>query len=121
MLMSHPNNFWDAQVLYVYQTDTPFDCFPSLHAAASTICFYAWYRLARLKPRPAFKAIAIASGAIAVCIMLSTLLIKQHYIVDEISGFLLAWVVGHLLFNKFWEKFLPTKVGAIPPQEIAEV
>jgi len=119
-LTSPHATFWQMQVLNIYQTDTPFDCFPSFHASTSTICFYAWYRLARLKPHPALKAVAIASGVIAVCVMLSTLLIKQHYIADEIAGFVLAWVVGHFLFNKFWKSFLPGKIVSLPPQETAE-
>jgi membrane-associated phospholipid phosphatase len=97
------SDFWQAEVYSIYTTDTSFNCFPSLHAAVSTICFYSWYRYFKARPTIATKIVAITSFVVAVGVILSTLFIKQHYIVDEIAGILLAWAVGRPLFNRLWQ------------------
>jgi membrane-associated phospholipid phosphatase len=103
-------NFWADQVYNVFANDTSFNCFPSLHAAVSTICFFAWFRYAKIKPTKNTKAAAIATLVIAVGVILSTLFIKQHYIADEIAGVALALLVGKLFFDKFWKKAKETIV-----------
>lgn len=95
-------NFWADQVYGVWAVDTSFNCFPSLHAAVSTICFYAWYRYSRVRRGNATKVAAYAALFIAVGVILSTLFIKQHYVADEVAGILLAWVVGKLFFDRLW-------------------
>lgn len=103
------NNFWQAQVYDIYMTDTPFNCFPSLHAAVSTICLYTWYEYSKARPSPTTKIVAIVAFVIATGVILSTMFIKQHYIVDEIAGIVLVWGVGRLLFNHLWENAKPTR------------
>jgi membrane-associated phospholipid phosphatase len=104
-LLAHPlvGNFWASQVYHIFATDTSFNCFPSLHAAVSTLCFYAWFQYAKVKPSKVTKAVAGAAFVIAVGAILSTLFIKQHYAVDEIAGIALACVIGTLLFKKLWK------------------
>ena len=96
-------NFWASQVYSIWANDTSFNCFPSLHAAVSTTCFFTWFQHSKTKPSATTKLVAIASLAIAGGVILSTLFIKQHYIADEIAGVLLAWVVFRLLFNNLWK------------------
>jgi membrane-associated phospholipid phosphatase len=105
-LLAHPivGSFWADQVYSVFQGDTSFNCFPSLHAAVSTISAYAWFRYAQLKPGKATKTVAIVVAIIATGVVLSTLFVKQHYIADEISGVALALVVGKLVFDRYWKK-----------------
>jgi len=86
-----------------YATDPSFNCFPSLHAAVSVICFYAWYRYARLKPNRITRGIAIGTLIVAIGVVLSTLFVKQHYIADEIAGIVLAWGIGRWMFDTFWK------------------
>jgi membrane-associated phospholipid phosphatase len=101
---SDPITNFFAQAMYAhFQTDTPFDCFPSLHAAFSIVCFYAWYRYAKINPNKITKSVAIISLILAIGIILSTLFVKQHYIADEIAGILLGWLVSRWMFNKFWK------------------
>lgn len=104
-LLAHPMvaNVWADQVYSIFANDTSFNCFPSLHAAVSTICFFAWFRYAKIKPSKITKAASIAVLVIAVGVILSTLFIKQHYIADEIAGVALALFVGKLVFDKFWK------------------
>jgi membrane-associated phospholipid phosphatase len=104
-LLAHPmtgNAFASAMYAH-YATDPSFNCFPSLHASVAVICFYAWYRYARLKPNWITKAIAILMLVVAAGVVLSTLFVKQHYIADEIAGIVLAWVIGRWMFDLFWK------------------
>jgi membrane-associated phospholipid phosphatase len=104
-LLAHPlaGNPFAAAMYAHYAKDPSFNCFPSLHAAVSVICFYAWYRYARVKPNSITRAIAIAMLIVAVGVVLSTLFVKQHYIADEIAGIVLAWVIGRWMFDLFWK------------------
>lgn len=104
-LLAHPlagNPFATAMYAH-YGKDPSFNCFPSLHAAVSVICFYAWYRYARVKPNRITRAIAIGMLVVAIGVMLSTLFVKQHYIADEIAGMVLAWGIGRWMFDLFWK------------------
>jgi membrane-associated phospholipid phosphatase len=105
-LLAQPltGNFWASQVYSVFATDTSFNCFPSLHAAVSTICFYAWFQYAKVKPSNITKTLATVAFIIASGVILSTLFIKQHYIADEIAGIVLALMIGKVMFDKFWKK-----------------
>ncbi len=100
-LLAHPltGNFFASAMYAHFGKDPPFNCFPSLHAAVAAICAYAWHRSARARPGQLTKIIAIAMFVVAVGVILSTLFVKQHYIVDEIAGILLAWGVGRWMFR----------------------
>ena len=104
-MLAHPMvaNVWADQVYNVFANDTSFNCFPSLHAAISTICFFAWFRYSKIKPSKTTKSLAIVALVIASGVVLSTLFIKQHYIADEIAGVALALLVGKIVFDKFWK------------------
>jgi membrane-associated phospholipid phosphatase len=100
-LLAHPlagNAFASAMYAH-YAADPSFNCFPSLHAAVATICFYAWHRYARQRPLPIVRAIAIGMLVVGIGVVLSTLFVKQHYIADEAAGVLLALGVGRLVFD----------------------
>ncbi len=99
----YQGSFFAQVVFSIYNIDTSFNCFPSLHAAVSTITFYAWYRYYKLKPNWKKLTISIITFIIAAGVILSTLFVKQHYILDEIAGILLAYLVGRLVFNRLWK------------------
>ena len=71
-----------------YEDDLPVNCFPSLHAANSTLSAYF---LSREKPKYAFLF-----WLIAVLVMVSTLFVRQHVIADEIAGFLVAFFASYI-------------------------
>ena len=104
--LAHPivGSFWANQVYHLWAR-VPFDThsFPSLHAAGSVICCYTWYRYNRVKDLPVTKLVAIVSFAITVGVIFSTILIKQHYIADEIAGIILAMSVGRVMFTHLWK------------------
>ncbi len=119
-LLAHPisGNFWATQVYDIFASDTPFNCFPSLHAAVSTICFYAWYRYSKVHLGRLARSVALLSLVIAVGVILSTLFIKQHYVADEISGILLAYGIGRPLFNRLYLRPGSTLAGPSGPHAI---
>jgi membrane-associated phospholipid phosphatase len=104
-LLANPitGSFWADQVYNVWAGDTSFNCFPSLHAAVSTICFFTWYEYSKAKPSAATKLVAIGALIIAAGVVLSTLFVKQHYIADEIAGIALALIIGKLAFRRLWK------------------
>jgi membrane-associated phospholipid phosphatase len=78
---------WGLRILY--ESDPPFNCFPSLHVAHSFVSALSCYRVHRGVGRVA----TVAATLIAV----STLLTKQHYVLDVLAGAALAGV-AHVLF-----------------------
>jgi membrane-associated phospholipid phosphatase len=101
-IAAHPivgNKFADAIYAY-YATDPSFDCFPSLHAALSVLCFYAWYRLVKVRRNALTVAVAVFACVVAAGTVLSTLFVKQHYIADEIAGIALGWGVGRIVYDR---------------------
>ncbi|GAH61513.1 unnamed protein product [marine sediment metagenome] len=94
-------NFFADTMYIVYEYDTSFNCLPSMHAGMSTICFFVWYQYYKIKPNLKTKIIAIIIFIIAFGVVLSTLFVKQHYIIDEIAGVLLAYIVGRYTFRMF--------------------
>jgi membrane-associated phospholipid phosphatase len=80
-------------VQYVYNADQPFNCFPSIHVLSSYLMILAirHSRLWTIK-----KDLVIST--ISYSIILSTLFIKQHVILDTVAGVLL----GSLLFKMFY-------------------
>ena len=96
-------NFWATEAYNVWAGDTTFNCFPSLHAAVSVICFYTWYRYSKVRSVGATKIVAATAFVIMVGVILSTLFLKQHYVADEIAGIVLAYGVGRPLFNRLWK------------------
>ena len=87
------NDLFTSMIRAVYARDNPFNDFPSLHTSISTILAIHWLRFDR---RAGMLACIWAALIVA-----STVLIKQHYVADVISGLLLAfgasWLFGRLL------------------------
>ncbi len=76
----------------VYAHDTPLNCFPSLHAAISTIVAYGFWQEKR--------KYGWISWPIAIIIIVSTWLVRQHVIVDSIFGVALALILCYILYKK---------------------
>lgn len=67
---------------FLYGADPPYNCFPSIHVAHSFVSALACSRVHRTLGRVAL--------ACASLVAISTLLTKQHYVVDLIGGIFLA-------------------------------
>ena len=73
---------WGLRALY--DSDPPYNCFPSLHVAHSFVSALTSYRVHR-----GVGAVAIAC---TLLVGLSTLFTKQHYVADVAGGLVLAFV-----------------------------
>ncbi len=87
-----PSDFLSQVMANYYRSDLPVNCFPSLHAANSTIVAYYLS-----KDHKRYKWVF---WGLAFLVILSTLFVRQHYIVDEIYGFLLAYFAGEIATRK---------------------
>jgi membrane-associated phospholipid phosphatase len=75
----------------VYSIDPGFNILPSLHVANVVLVSFLFFHYRRLR-----MWIIVSLAAIFVC--LSTLIVKQHYILDVMGGILLAIVSYRLAF-----------------------
>jgi membrane-associated phospholipid phosphatase len=85
------NDIFSRMVRDVYAGDSPFNDFPSLHTSISTILAIHWFRMDRRIGWP----VAVWTALIVA----STLLVKQHYVADLVSGLVLAFVAA-LFFSR---------------------
>ena len=80
----------------VYAGDNPFNDFPSLHTSISTLLAIHWYRFDRRA--------GIVAFIWAAFVVVSTVLIKQHYVADVVSGLVLAfgvsWLYNRLIIQR---------------------
>ncbi|MDD7280790.1 MAG: phosphatase PAP2 family protein [Erysipelotrichaceae bacterium] len=79
------NSFWDEAMRFLYQIDAPYNLFPSIHCLVSWLC---WIGLRKRKDIP--KTYKTFTLILALLVCLSTLMTRQHVIVDCISGIALA-------------------------------
>jgi membrane-associated phospholipid phosphatase len=82
---------FSAMVRGIYAGDRPYNDFPSLHTSLSTIIAIHWWRIDR--------RIGIAAAIWTALIVMSTVLIKQHYLADVAGGLALAGVVSWLVMR----------------------
>ncbi|WNB91342.1 phosphatase PAP2 family protein [Bacillus sp. NEB1478] len=80
-------------VKYVYGADQPFNCFPSIHVLTSYLMILA---IRHSKTWTIKKDFFVST--ISFSIILSTLFLKQHVVLDAVAGILL----GSLLFKLFY-------------------
>ncbi len=76
---------------FMYSIDEPVNLFPSIHCLESWMCFRGAMMLQKKN-----KAYITVQGVLAVLVCLSTVFIKQHFIVDIPAG-ILACEIGLFL------------------------
>lgn len=75
-------------VRFTYQTDNPFNCFPSIHVLTT----YLIWRGA-LDCNGLSKLLRFFTSFMLVAIVLSTLFVKQHYLLDIAAAILIAEIL----------------------------
>ncbi len=76
----------------VYNTDKPLNCFPSMHVAMSLLASLTIMEVHRVR--------GVLALLLTLLIAVSTLFIKQHYILDVVAGMLLTLLVYSLYFRQ---------------------
>ena len=77
---------------FLYSSDPPYNCFPSLHVAHSFVSALSSYRVHR--------GLGTGASACAFVVGLSTLFTRQHYMLDVAAGILLAFVAYAVFLRK---------------------
>jgi membrane-associated phospholipid phosphatase len=92
------SSFLHRLVQLVYDLDHPCALCPSVHVNISTLCAFMWLRVSSRGSR--FMVFW------AFLVVLSTLFIRQHYVVDVIAGLFSAWLfneIGQILVKRFYK------------------
>lgn len=71
----------------LYATDTPTNLFPSIHVYNSLGIYFALCHSEKIKKHLWIKYVALV---LTICIILSTMFIKQHSVFDVLTAFALA-------------------------------
>ncbi|MBK1813980.1 inositol phosphorylceramide synthase [Clostridium sp. YIM B02505] len=79
------NDFLSILVKNIYEIDRPYNCFPSIHVLTTSITMIFLWKNKDLKTW--FK---IMIQIVGISIILSTLFVKQHAIIDAVAGGILA-------------------------------
>lgn len=104
------DNIFAKMVAGLYKTDTSTNVFPSMHVFNTLGCLIALLKSKGLKNKPVIKGFAII---LSISIVLSTMFLKQHSVVDVIGGFVLATVLYLIVYVPNWEAKFSKKVGNI--------
>ena len=88
------NGFFDQVTAFMFNCDRPINLFPSIHCLASWIGFRG---VAMCKKVPLW--IKWFAFILAILVFLSTLFVKQHYIIDIFGG-ILAVEIGMFISKK---------------------
>lgn len=84
------DNVFTRMVQILYQTDTPTNILPSIHVFNSLAMFYAICGNSELRKK---KAVPAGAGILTLLIILSTMFLKQHSVVDVSLGVLMSVAV----------------------------
>lgn len=95
------SDFLSGVLQFIYSHDRPYNAFPSLHVALSSVV--ATY-FVNIKSKWSWAFVATA-----LLISISTLFVKQHFIVDVLSGATLGVAVTWSVF-KFFQKKIPQSI-----------
>lgn len=92
MVSRPPINSYNSLIslmLYItYTTDIPVNCFPSLHCIFAFLVMYAVTFDKNMN-----KLFRIIVGIISPLIVLSTLFVKQHALVDVLGAIIISWII----------------------------
>ena len=86
------NDIFAQAVRSLYRTDTPINVCPSIHVFNSVTLMLAYYRC-RCFDAPRLRWMRPAAAVLCVSITLSTMLLKQHSVIDVVFGMLLAFAL----------------------------
>ena len=83
------NDIFTRTVRALWHTDTSTNVFPSIHVFNSVTLALAYHHCARLRGRK-WLWVRVSADLLCVSIILSTMLLKQHSVIDVMGGIILA-------------------------------
>lgn len=87
----HGNDIFTYIIRIIYNTDRPYNCFPSIHVMNCVLMIQGIWAA-----KGKNKTLAIIVTILNVLVILSTLFIKQHVVLDAVYGGILAIVMFRL-------------------------
>lgn len=90
--LAHAQDLLHQSIAWLYVLDGPFNNFPSLHVSFAFLIFFA---TRRYLPKLTLISFIFACGVAA-----STVLVKQHYILDVLSAVPVAWLVSYVILER---------------------
>ena len=96
------DNLFTSLITMLWKTDTPTNLWPSIHVYNSMGAHFAITHSRRLMQSRWGKGVRISSGILAVSIILSTMLIKQHSIFDVMTGLALGTIMYAVVYRREW-------------------
>ena len=91
------DNVFTQMISMLWQADTPTNLWPSIHVYNSMGAHFAVIRSADLENK---KGIKLASGILAMSIILSTMFIKQHSVFDVMTAIALGSVMYTFTYRR---------------------
>lgn len=88
-------------VRLLYRIDTPTNIFPSIHVFNTAACYLAIRKNERCKSS---RFVMLLTGILSVSIILSTMFLKQHTVIDVVGALGLNWVCYGIFY-----KWMPGK------------
>ncbi|QIB26365.1 phosphatase PAP2 family protein [Caloranaerobacter azorensis] len=95
-------------VLLIYSNDNPVNAFPSVHVLQSVLTHIAILNIKNIK-----KSVKISSYVFSTMVILSTITIKQHYVIDVAGGYLLAAICAKFVYEIFYQRYKANTLDVI--------
>lgn len=92
------DNLFIDMVKHLYQIDTPTNILPSIHVFNSVA---AWIAIRSSFALRRYRAVQVGAFLLTVLIILATMFLKQHTIVDVIAAFILNAICYQLLYKPY--------------------
>lgn len=99
-----PDNLCGRIVAGLYVTDTSTNVFPSIHCYNSLAIHIALCKCKAMKNTKHHKIILSFSFVLCIAIILSTMFLKQHSVVDVMGAFILMAVMYVVVYVIDWKK-----------------
>ena len=100
------DNILTKMMQFIYNTDTNTNVFPSIHTFNSVGAFII---ICKSHILGKLKSVKIVSAILSVLIIMSTVILKQHSIVDLIGGVVLGIVMYFVVYTIKWENIFSKK------------
>jgi membrane-associated phospholipid phosphatase len=101
------DGFFDWTLRVIYSSDHRYNCLPSLHVAQ---CFLAAFTCGKVH-----RGVGAVATVWAALVALSTLFTKQHYVLDAVTGTMLACLAYFIFIRRYPRTAIPTRERRYAP------